>query len=250
MQQKDEIRSISIIGAGNVGWHLAGAFKQADYQIRLISRNSSDTDHLDYVPDLYLICTQDTEIEALAGSLSSSGAIVAHTSGGTGLEVFTEKQGRYGVFYPLQTFIKGQGMDYSTIPFLLEGSDPQTVTALQGLAERISGNFRIVDSLTRRKVHLAAVFACNFSNHMFAAASRILDDIDLDLEIIKPLIEQTFRKLDNISPTEAQTGPAVRGDETTMKRHMDLLRADPDLQELYQKISQNIIKDTDIDHNE
>lgn len=263
MQQKDEIRSISLIGAGKVGWHLAIAFKQAGFKImHIISRDLKKAESLSVLvdsealtsldqlaeePDLFLVCTQDSEIDALAGSLSSSNAIVAHTSGGIGMEVFNAKANKYGVFYPLQTFSLGDVIDYKAIPFLLEGSDPATVSALAGLAEKISGKIQIADSRTRLQVHLAAVFACNFSNHMTAIAEQLLDDLDLDIELIKPLMAQTMKKLDTMSAEDAQTGPAIRGDASTMKRHMDLLKSDPDLQEIYQKISQNIAKETDID---
>ena len=160
MQQSKNIQSISIIGHGNVGWHLALALRQAGYEIKnIVSRNTvtanahgdfpdatliSDIAQITDEPDLYLITVQDSEIASLAASLSGSDSIIVHTSGGIDMSVFSEKNAAFGVFYPLQTFTKGTKMTYSDIPFLLEADSEHTLDALKAVAEKISGKYRFV----------------------------------------------------------------------------------------------------------
>ncbi len=256
MQETEEIKSISIIGVGNVGWHLSQALHEAGYEIKHIVSRSQEkleslvqklcTIHLTSIdqvqeePDLYLICVQDVYIPEISASLSSSQSIVVHTSGGSDLKVFSAKQDKYGVFYPLQTFTKGNNMDWSEIPFLLEADNQSTLNKLKVVANRISGKYNFADSSARLKVHIAAVFACNFSNHMATIADSLLKKEGLDFKIVYPLLKETIKKLDRMSPDEAQTGPAIRNDAVTMERHMELLKEFPEWQEIYRLISKSI----------
>jgi len=256
VQAYPDINSISIIGAGNVGSHLAIALKNAGYEIKhIVARNPKlagsikklvDTEVLTsikqvrYEPDMYLICVQDAEIHAVAESLLASDKIIVHTSGAIDMSVFSGKRNAYGVFYPLQTFTRELEMIYSDIPFLLEADNEHTLNALTCVAQRISGNYSCISAPERLRLHLAAVFACNFSNHMASIADYLLKQEGLDLELIRPLMRQTLKKLDTLSPKEAQTGPAVRGDEKTMSRHLEELSSEPELEELYKLISKSI----------
>jgi predicted short-subunit dehydrogenase-like oxidoreductase (DUF2520 family) len=256
VHQTKNIQSISIIGLGNVGWHLALSLKQAGYEIKnIVSRNSesvsapgeipnttiiSDINQIRDEPDLYLITVQDSEIASLAASLRGSDSIIVHTSGGIDMSVFSGKSASYGVFYPLQTFTKGTDMTYSDIPFLLEADSEDTLSVLKNVAEKISGKYRCVEAEERLSLHLAAVFACNFSNHMVSIASYLLKKENLDLELIQPLMKQTLKKLETLSPKEAQTGPAIRNDMNTMNRHLELLADEPGLEDLYKIISKSI----------
>lgn len=256
MQQTDSIKSIAIVGFGNVGWHLAIALSDAGYEItNIVSRTQQsdntpsefiDTSIVKYLsqireePDLYLLTVQDSEIDAIAALLSDSDKIIVHTSGGRDMSVFSDKRDNYGVFYPLQTFTKGSKMSYSEIPFLLEADSKKTENALKGVAEKISGSYRCVGAEERLSLHIAAVFACNFSNHMVNIAEYLLKKDNLDLELIQPLLMQTLKKLDDMSPKEAQTGPAIRNDHHTMNRHLEVLEKEPELKDLYIALSQSI----------
>lgn len=246
-----------------MGRHLCKALNLAGYSIKhIISRSSlnnttslgiidpevlvlNDIGQVTEEPDMYLLCVQDAEITELANFLAGSEALVAHTSGGTGMDVFKNRKAAYGVFYPMQTFTKGVEIEYTTIPFLLEASDPDAMMKLEEVARKISGDYYQVDSAKRLRIHTAAVFASNFTNHMIHIAESLLKESGMDLEVLKPLMEQTFKKLQSMQPSEAQTGPAVRGDKVSMQRHLELLNSDPELQEIYKLISSNIAKEKD-----
>ncbi len=156
------------------------------------------------------------------------------------MSVFSGKKDNYGVFYPLQTFTRGAAMLHSDIPFLLEADSESTLSAFTSVAEHISGFYRYVGAGERLRLHLAAVYACNFSNHMVTIAAYLLKKDKLDLELILPLLKQTLKKLDTQSPKEAQTGPAIRNDQLIISKHLELLTDEPELKELYKTMSQSI----------
>ena len=146
-----------------------------------------------------------------------------------------------GVLYPMQTFTKGRNVDFSTIPIYLEGSSQQALIVAQALAQSVSNKVEEVSSEQRRYLHLAAVFACNFTNHCYALAAELLEAHGLKFEAMLPLIHETADKMDFLTPREAQTGPAVRWDEEVMQRQMSLL--DERNKQLYELISKSIHDD-------
>jgi predicted short-subunit dehydrogenase-like oxidoreductase (DUF2520 family) len=248
--------SISIVGAGNVGFHLAIALHDAGFLIHSIvsrtrrkaeetagrtgARVADDLSERDHDPDMFLLCVPDDKVPHASEALAGTRAVVAHTSGSTGIDVLKEHGPRAGVLYPLQTFTRGADMEYSDIPFLVEAKSETTEKLLCMLAERISGKMRITDSSTRLHVHMAAVFACNFGNHMAAIAEKLLEETEIGFEILVPLLDQTYHKIRTMSPSEAQTGPAVRKDQGTMDKHLKALANHPELHELYLRISNHI----------
>ena len=256
MQQTNIIKSISIVGLGNVGWNLAIALRDAGYEIKnIVSRNPlsakaiediidtsiiSDINQITEEPDLYLLAVQDSELKSVAASLSGTGQIVAHTAAGIDMSVFSDKINGFGVFYPFQTFTQGTDMLYSDIPFLLEADSEETLDALKEVAERISGKYSFAGAEERLSLHLAAVFACNFGNHMVTIADYLLNKNNLDLKLLLPLLKQTLKKLDTLSPKEAQTGPAIRNDLITMSKHLKLLADEPELKDIYEALSESI----------
>ena len=166
---------------------------------------------------------------------------MAHTAGSVPLDGLPGKIRNRGVFYPLQTFTAGRHISLGDVPLLVEGSDPQTTRTLLRLARALSSNARQASSEERAKLHLAAVFASNFSNHMYAIAQQLLDRYGLPADLLKPLMRETAAKaLESVSAADAQTGPARRGDMPTQKRHLDLLDGYPELQNIYENISRHI----------
>ena len=149
-------------------------------------------------------------------------ALFVHTAGSMPMDVWKGEAVRYGVLYPMQTFSKSRAVDFSTVPFFIEGSGREEAEALKAVAERIGG------------------FACNFTNHMYALAHRLLDSHGLPFEVMLPLIDETARKVHELPPLEAQTGPARRYDENVIGKHLEMLADEPRLAELYEKISQSI----------
>lgn len=258
VQDSEEIRKAAIVGTGNIAWHLVRALSHSGIEITyVISRSMKRAKALaEYVsaiplddpgkvvdhPDLYLLCVSDDALPMVQATYAGKGPLVVHTSGSTGIDVLDQAGNETGVLYPLQTFSKGIEMTYDHIPFLVEGSDKYTTVRLKHLAERISQQVECIDSQQRRKIHVAAVFACNFSNHLSVIADKLLREAGLDFDLLRPLVEQTLSKLMTIAPLEAQTGPALRNDQATIEKHLDALGNNPEEQELYRLLSDNILR--------
>lgn len=242
---------VVILGTGNVAFHLYKAFKAAR-DIRIVqvynhrkeglsffSKEVDTTTELDQLKkaDVYLLALRDDAIAATASRIKNNTGLVVHTSGSAGMDVLGK--GRTGVLYPLQTFSKEQSLDYSQIPFCLEAAESQDLEILKKLAVAVSGQFYEIDSLSRRNLHLAAVFACNFVNHLYAIGEMICQENGLPFEILLPLIRQTAEKVQADPPSRVQTGPAIRNDRTTINAHLELLR-NPEHQELYRQLTHSI----------
>jgi predicted short-subunit dehydrogenase-like oxidoreductase (DUF2520 family) len=245
---------IAVMGAGNVATHLGSAFQKAGHSIvqvyshtqahahelaaRLGTTHTSSLKDLAEA-DLYLIALKDDVIHDIASEIRVKG-IVAHTSGSIGMNALKGTSDRYGVIYPLQTFSKSRQLDLSIVPFCIEGSDQSTEETLAGIARSLGGNIHLLSSEQRAVLHLSAVFANNFSNHMYTVAADILDKKNIPFHILLPLIEETVAKIRERSPQEMQTGPAKRNDMEVIKRHIEMLSGDETVQALYKLISMSI----------
>ena len=247
------------LGSGNVATHLASAFQEsgadlvqiwsktlANAQALASVLNSQAIDNLaelDKTADLYLICVKDDAIPGMAAQLQNLDGIVVHTSGATHIDVFKAAGlSRYGILYPLQTFSKSRKLEGSKIPLCLEANSEETLQALRAIAAKVSPLIYQVSSDDRKLLHLAAVFACNFTNHLYQLSAEILERKQLNFDLLKPLILETAAKVQSALPKDVQTGPAVRHDELTMKNHLDLLQNSPELVEIYETLSKSIKK--------
>ncbi len=191
--------------------------------------------------DLYIIAVSDGAIGEVSKSLDFKGATVAHTAGSVGVRELSSKIAHRAVIYPLQTFSKGRRTVFHNVPLLIEGTTPEALDCVRGVAHALSREVREVDSPHRAKVHLAAVFASNFTNYMYTAGADLLRGSKLDFDILKPLIRETALKAAGVkSPREVQTGPAVRNDYKTKARHVEMLAPDADLQTIYINVSRKI----------
>ncbi len=258
MHPDHRVKTISFVGAGNVGWHLAIALKNAGFRVEFIlSRNQEraselaartgamNVRRLDQVrswPDLLILCLPDDALPGIAAQLRNISSLVVHTAGSASMRILEGCRGGYGVMYPLQTFTRERSMDYQVIPFLLEADSDASRKKLEFVASKISGNITIADSALRLKIHVAAVFACNFSNHMVSLAWKLLIEDGVDPAILQPLLDETREKQKQMSPMEAQTGPARRNDKGTMERHLDLLREHPEMQDIYKILSRSLLQ--------
>lgn len=246
--------SISFIGSGNVAWHLAQAFSSSGFEVaEVFGRNKENTGelallcgakakaldaHIETDADLLFLCIPDQAIIELLPQINKLSAALIHTAGTLEIEEIRHENG-YGVFYPLQTFTKGFSIPLHQVPILLEASDESVYSTLEILAKAISERVEVCDSSRRKFLHMSAVWASNYSNHMMEIASLILKEKDLPFELLKELILETTRKALTLGPHEAQTGPALRRDEKTMEAHMELL--DDELsRKLYQLIASSI----------
>ena len=206
---------IVLVGAGNVATHLGTALRGAGYAV------------------LQVFSRTEESASALAGKLNCPYTTDIN-------QVVPDAELYVVSLYPMQTFSKSRAVDFSTVPFFIEGSGREEAEALKAVAERIGGKVYEATSEQRRYLHIAAVFACNFTNHMYALAHRLLDSHGLPFEVMLPLIDETARKVHELPPAEAQTGPASRYDENVIGKHLEMLADEPRLAELYEKISQSI----------
>lgn len=225
--------SVLIVGNGNVAYHLYNAFLQAE-GIAVAQINSR---HLENVPeaDVTIIAVSDDAIAQVSRKINNS--LVVHTSGACALEELKNLT-RKGVFYMLQTFSKEKDLDFSEVPFCLESENSEDYKLLKTLANSIGKKIYKINSYQRKIVHVAAVFANNFTNHLYKIANDICNKNDVSFDILKPLIKETAAKIKTLSPDKAQTGPAIRNDRTTIKNHLDLLTKEQ--QEIYTLLTKSI----------
>lgn len=251
---------IVCLGSGNVATHFAQALKLAGADlIQVWSKTLANaealanvlgsiaTDDLSAInphADLYLICVKDDAITDVTKHLSAVKGTVIHTSGATPLSVLsTSGFNDYGVIYPLQTFSKKQAVDFKKVPLCIEADNETTLLALKNLASGLSEEVHEISSEDRKLLHLAAVYACNFTNHLYHLAATLLKRNDLSFSLLKPLIMQTAEKVQGEAlPISLQTGPAIRNDELTMQRHLELISDFPVLTEVYETLSKSIKK--------
>lgn len=249
---------ITLIGSGNVATHLGAAFKNAGHQIvQVWSRNLQNAALLAYHikaepidqlakidpnTDLIVIAVKDDAVEDVASFIPIKNILVVHTCGSKSLQTLEKYFVACGVFYPLQTFSKNREIDFNSVPLCIESTDKNSTDILLELGKTISTQVTYVDSNQRKTLHLAAAFACNFPNYLYAVAAALLQEKQLDFDLLKPLILETALKVQEFLPFKVQTGPAVRGDRQTMAAHLTLLQHHPDWQEIYRLLSQGIIK--------
>lgn len=249
---------IVLIGAGNVATHLGKALVGAGYPVlQVYSRTEASASTLaaqlsaDYTvvveeirrdADLYIVALKDTALQQLASALvkGRGRALFVHTAGSMPMDLWKGLTERYGVLYPMQTFSKQREVDFGNVPFFIEASAPAELELLRTVATRLSPKVYEATSGQRKHLHLAAVFACNFANHMYALSSHILAKQGIPFEVMLPLIDETAGKVHELPPVQAQTGPAVRYDENVIGRHLEMLVDEESLQELYEKISKSI----------
>lgn len=250
--------NISFIGAGNVAWHLAQALEDAGHSIlqvysrdvlhaKELTRHLYDTqavNALDFsqsAAELFIIAVPDDAVfDIVEHTIFPAHAVVCHTSGTLPLTTLRKFPHR-GVFYPLQTFSKHRRMDMQKVPFCLEASNDPTEEILVALAQSISKTVYLVSSEERKVLHIGAVFACNFTNHLIALSKEILEKEGLEFSLLKPLIEETLAKALTVTdPATVQTGPAIRGDEHTIQQHLRYLKDNPLQQKLYKLLTESI----------
>lgn len=245
--------SITIIGSGNVAHHLAKAISDSPELelVQMAMRNSSNapsniepskitTNFSDLKDaDLYLVAVSDESIENVINHLAQPDRLIAHTSGTSDLNVSAASY-RKGVFYPLQTFSKSKEVLFETVPICLEATSDFDYHLLEKVAGALSNSVYSISSEQRKSLHVAAVFVCNFVNHLYTQGEAICTDNNIDFSILKPLILETANKIMSVAPSEAQTGPAKRKDTLTINNHLHFL-TDENQKEIYKLLTQSII---------
>lgn len=251
--------SITIIGTGNVAWHLAPSLEKAGHNINAIYGRCEDkalllrerlnnpllATSLDFSQSdstVFIIAVSDNAIDSVASTIIlPEQAILVHTSGTASMSSLqVTGLNNIGVFYPLQTISKTREISFCGLPLLIEASNSSTQHQLEKIGDSLHADTTVTSSSDRKGIHLAAVFANNFTNHMIDIAGQIMRQKSLDENLLKPLIRETVEKALAQSPSSAQTGPAARGDTSTMQNHIELLEFNLQLQDLYRLISKNI----------
>lgn len=244
---------VVVLGSGNVATHMAKAMFRAKINIfQIYSRNIDSAKTLAVEcnaaycnehnkifdnADIYIYAVKDAAIKTMCQAIKNATALHLHVSGSTDMSIFEGTKDNYGVIYPLQTLSKNKPIDFSQVPLFIEANNEHNLQLIWQLSNKISNNVTNIDSQQRQSLHVAAVFACNFSNFMYQAASDILKDNNLEFELLQPLIAETSEKIKTLSPHEAQTGPAVRFDKHIISKHFDFLSNNKAYQQLYVKLS-------------
>jgi len=264
MEIQEKIR-IVMIGAGSVATHLSMALKDAGHIIlQVYSRtnisamqlaelmscdSTTNMNTLRKDADLYILALSDEAIVDCVSKFSFPQAMIIHLSGGLEKDLFNGQIQNYGVMYPVQTFSKGRDIDFKSIPLCLEASNSEMKKFLVRLAGQLSSSIHIVNSDQRKMINLAAVYSCNFVNHFYDIASRILKRNNLPFELLYPLIIETANKVQENLPGDVQTGPAKRNDQAIINKHLDLLSSNPRYQSLYSELSKSIRQEMEADNN-
>lgn len=257
LSRTDTLPKVVMLGCGNVATHLARALHGAGAEVAQIYNHrienarrlaaetgATATDTVDGIiddADLYIISVVDDAILPLVESLGKRQGVWVHTSGTTPASVLAPVTGRHGVLYPLQTFSRDVEVDMTRVPIFTEAADDASLALIDRTAAAISRSVSHADSEKRKLLHISAVFACNFTNHLWSFAVDILREADEELDVLRPLIEVTLAKALAAGPLAGQTGPARRGDLGTIKSHLDAL-PEGEARELYRLLSESILK--------
>lgn len=251
---------VALLGAGNVAWNLAPALEDAGHEITEVyartlrqaeeitervysARPTNDLDFSESRAEIFILALSDDALSEVADQLIlPEGSLLVHTSGTVPLEVLDYSSASYtGVFYPLQSFTKGKKVDFEEVPLVLESEDEEILQKLKKFAKSISPMVSTMGSKDRKALHVAAVFASNFTNHMLRIAEEIMHRQGLDKDLLKPLIIESISKSLQLGAKRAQTGPALREDMETLEEQHRFLSYNPQLAEIYRLISQDIM---------
>ena len=260
MKRSIEDTSIVFIGAGNLatnlavslykkGFRLVQVYSRTEESARMLAQavEASYTTNISEVAadaQLYVVSLKDDAFLELLPRLveGREKGLWVHTAGSISVNVWQRYAQRFGVFYPMQTFSKARLVDFHEIPIFVESNSEADTQFLKDIASALSTRVYKCTSEERQSLHLAAVFACNFTNHMYALASRLLTKYNLPFEVMLPLIDETARKVHTMNPQVAQTGPAVRYDRQIIDKHLAMLADEPEMQQIYCLLSESIHK--------
>ncbi len=233
--------NIVIIGKGNVATNLDYAFRKKGVACQMVSSREG----LDQLPtaNVYIYAVKDEALPQVAAQVvNKEKSLHLHTSGSMPMSVFGADKPHAGVFYPFQTFSKARLIeDFSTVPVFFEARGIDDISAVYSLALTITSHVYETTQHDRERLHVAGVYACNFTNLMYTLAAELLKDTHIPFSALLPLIDETAAKIHSLAPRDAQTGPARRGDENVMKHHLDILPT-AEQRELYQRLSEEISK--------
>jgi predicted short-subunit dehydrogenase-like oxidoreductase (DUF2520 family) len=246
---------IVLVGSGNAATVIGRVIKSAKHTIvqvmskqlnhaqslaaELYAEAITNADAITKDADIYIICVWDNEIENIASQLFVKNKIVMHTSGAVSKNILKKSSENFGVLYPLQSLRKE--LNYiPDIPFLIDGNSAGTIQTIEAFAKSFSKKVSYANDEDRLKLHVAAVIVSNFTNHLYSLAKGYCEQEKTDFSLLVPLIKEVAHRTENYEPENMQTGPAVRDDEVTISRHLEMLSAYPNLQKIYSHLTGSI----------
>lgn len=248
-----------MIGAGKVATHIATHLSLYTEIYQVYSRTSASAE--DLAAKLHCEATQNltdvyTDADVYIFSLTDNAlpeviksvvphlqkGVCIHTAGSLPIDVFKGVATDFGVLYPMQTFSKEKEIRWEDVPLFIEGNTPHTIAIVKKVAQYLSSSIYEINSAQRAYLHIGAVLTCNFANHLYAIAEQLFKEKGLPFHTLLPLITETTAKVQVLSPLQAQTGPAQRGDSTVIEKHLQLLEENPALQNLYRAMSEDIAR--------
>ncbi len=238
---------IVLIGRGRLATNLEHALLSAGHEVASI--NSRTLEALPLEADVYIVAVKDAALADVirAATKGRESQLFVHTAGSMPMDIFKGLMVHYGVFYPMQTFSKERLVDFNDISVFLETNDAVSMERLKMLSTTLTTHIYELDSEGRKHLHLAAVFACNFVNHCYALSAEVLAAKGLPFSVMLPLVDETAQKVHELSPREAQTGPAVRGDQNVMQMQANMLAGNPAVKQIYEALSNDIQRLADND---
>ena len=238
---------IVLIGRGRLATNLEHALLSAGHEVASI--NSRTLEALPLEADVYIVAVKDAALADVirAATKGRESQLFVHTAGSMPMDIFKGLTVHYGVFYPMQTFSKERLVDFNDISVFLETSDAVSMERLKMLSTTLTTHIYELDSEGRKHLHLAAVFACNFVNHCYALSAEVLAAKGLPFSVMLPLVDETAQKVHELAPREAQTGPAVRGDQNVMQMQANMLAGNPAVKQIYEALSNDIQRLADND---
>lgn len=238
---------IVLIGRGRLATNLEHALLSAGHEVASI--NSRTLEALPLEADVYIVAVKDAALADVirAATKGRESQLFVHTAGSMPMDIFKGLTVHYGVFYPMQTFSKERLVDFNNISVFLETNDAVSMERLKMLSTTLTTHIYELDSEGRKHLHLAAVFACNFVNHCYALSAEVLAAKGLPFSVMLPLVDETAQKVHELSPREAQTGPAVRGDQNVMQMQANMLAGNPAVKQIYEALSNDIQRLADND---
>ncbi|MGE5106235.1 MAG: Rossmann-like and DUF2520 domain-containing protein [Sphingobacteriales bacterium] len=230
-----------IISAGHEVVQVAGRNEEACAELASLFNCTFTINwsFIDVHADIYIVAITDTALEGINTKLRLDKKLVVHTAGSVTKNVLKNVSTNYGVLYPLQSLRKELN-ELPAIPFLIDANTSDNITLIKDFAETISDKVQVADDEERKKLHLAAVMVNNFTSHLYALAEEFCINERVDFEILYPLIKETVERIENGSPGDLQTGPAIRGDESTIEMHLHLLKNYPHLSNIYTRLTESI----------
>ncbi len=250
------LQHIVLIGAGNLatqlglalhrrGLHIVQVYSRTEQSAKTLAEqlNAEFTTNLaELVPtaDLYIYALKDDVLAEVINTVSVTQGLHVHTAGSMPMTIFAQKQRNFGVLYPFQTFSKQKLVDFTEIPIFISGNSTENSDKLTVISNQITNKVFTANDEQREYIHLSGVFACNFTNYLYAIAEKLLAEQHLPFDLLTPLITETLEKANELSPSKSQTGPAQRGDQVVISKHMQLLEQHPEWQAIYKQLTQSI----------